>query len=239
MAISPDVVYAENGVPLICQQFFERYRELHGSPPGRNAMMRAAELAVISEHQIRLSWEILTGRRRAAPRRYRPYRKGEILVEAPNGQQEAEVQDSEVTEAEDEVTSLAIGLVKQQKRITVLEQTVRELRELLMQVPTKALPMPGEVVTAVGRLQADGARTATNVQRLSDRLDVSDRRMNAIDAATRPWQEFWQRLCESEDAWESWLSMLRACSHHTKKTLLAFFAASTGHELSHNDKVPQ
>jgi hypothetical protein len=236
--IDATVQYNDLGIPVICQDFFDRYVERTGQAPGRNYMMRHAALAEIGEHQVKVAWEVLVGKRRAAPRRHKPNRKKGDGMTPEQGQQDLITSDSEATE-DDQVTSLGVAVVKHQARMAALEQQVADLRELIMQVPTKTLPLPAELAVAVGRLQADGARTATNVQRLYDRQDASDRRMDALETATRPWQEFWRRLCESEDCWESWLSMLRSCSHHTKKMLLAFFADSTGHALSHNDKVPQ
>jgi hypothetical protein len=208
METDATILYNDLGIPVICQEFFERHVAAYGSPPGRNYMLRAAELSGFSEHQIRTSWEVLSGRRRAAPRRYKLYRKGGRIVTAENGQQEAEVQDSEATEAEDEVTSLAIGLVKQQKRITVLEQTVRELRELTMQMPTKALPMPHEVVVAVGRAQADIARLSTQQQRLHDRVDGLTSLLAAMQHTIAPLQTLRDLLTKDKVAWDTVLPMV-------------------------------
>jgi len=227
------------GVPEQCESYYRWHQEVYGAPPGRNAMQRELRLSGLSEHAIRTGWETLSGKRRA-PRRYRPKQKETGM----------EQRDIETTDTLSYDTLLEqFPLMKaaerqreqdQQARMAALEQQVADLRALVMALPSpKPVPLPAELAQAVGRLQAAGARIATNVQRLSDRLDASDRRVAVLDAATRPWQQCWQMLCNSEDCWESWLSMLRSCSHHTKKALLAFFADGTGHALGPNDKVPQ
>jgi polyhydroxyalkanoate synthesis regulator phasin len=246
MEISADLVYTERGIPLICEQFFEQYRALHGCPPGRNYMMGHSDLAEVGEHQVRIAWEVLVGKRRAAPRRHKPYRKRGSIVTAENGQHEAasklleaEAHDSEAAE-EDQITAVAVGLVKQQQDYAALAHDVQQLRELIMALPTsKVPPLPAELATAVGRLQADGARRDTQMQRLHDRVDELTRLVAALEQALAPFRQWWRLLCEDDDAWASWRSIVRTGSPGTQKKLLAFFIEKTGHQFETNDKASQ
>jgi len=245
MEISADLVYTERGIPLICEQFFEQYRALHGCPPGRNYMMGHSDLAEVGEHQVRIAWEVLVGKRRAAPRRHKPYRKRGSIVTAENGQHEAasklleaEAHDSEAAE-EDQITAVAVGLVKQQQDYAALAQEVRQLRQLVMALPTKALPLPAEVVSALGRAQSDIARLGTQQQRIFDQLDGVVALVTAQQQAQKPWQEFWALLCQDGDVWDAWRAILRTGSPGTQRRLLKFFSDQTGRQLDHNDKIAQ
>src|SRR6476659_2414026 len=68
------------GVPEQCETYYKWHQEVYGREPGRNAMQRAPELRDFTEHAIRTSWEILSGKRRP-PRRYTPKQQKETVVE--------------------------------------------------------------------------------------------------------------------------------------------------------------
>ena len=227
------------GVHEECQAYFERYIEKTGQAPGRNFMMGSKELAHIPTHAVMRSWQALMGRRKPPRGSARVFKKETVMVEATTLENSGQTDEAVEGTTEGHITDLAVGLARQHRAHVDLVGEVRELRELIMQLPTKALPTPAELVQAMGRAQADIARLSTQQQRLFDRVDELVALVQALRQTLDPWRQFWQMLCTNDDCWESWQSMLRACSHHTKKTLLRFFADSAGRELSHNDRVAQ
>jgi phosphatidylserine/phosphatidylglycerophosphate/cardiolipin synthase-like enzyme len=165
-------------------------------------------------------------------------------VAPQNGQQDQEapttLEETADATPDEQVTSLAIGLTRQRQDHLLLVEEVQQLRHLVMRLASpKTAGLPAEMVQAMGKLQADNARLQTNVQRLSDRLDASDHRMTALDAATRPWREFWSLLREDDDVWGAWRVLLRTACSGTRKQLLKFFIEQTDRAYETNDRITQ
>jgi hypothetical protein len=207
-----------SSIDTTCQTYFADYLSQHGTPPGRNFMVRALE-GKVPAGRIERNWRILMGKE--APPTAAP---------APSHADDQPPSAEEpVTSPGEPVDALAVAVAQQHLEWKTLRQEVKDVRALVMDLAPQER---AEMVQHVGKIQAHLSLLTTQVQEQSDRLKFLDAAVQQMRAQVEPFQTLRTLLATDQVAWDVVTSMVRHADSWTQhKVVYNWLAAWAGRPL--------
>jgi chromosome condensin MukBEF ATPase and DNA-binding subunit MukB len=197
----------KGGIHPVVAEYFHKYQQAYGQPPGRNAIQTALASSGISRAAVRRSWHLL---------------KQADTTDDTESASSADTQgDSDMPDSST-LSSPIADLTTQVEQLTAQNVDLR----------TQLVLTRDQLGKATARL-ASHERTLTE---LEGRVQGLIERVRSHDADVVIVREFRDLVTKDDEAWDALMQMVRAASVTSKlKPLLRWCARLTGRALGRND----